>query len=593
MIFKIICQSLTFGILVTATSPPSSGNDNCPCLEGPLELNKSMLFTENLQQNMYEKYLFEYIQSSNTSSMFGVGCKPHNHNIGYCDFLNNLCEISDPKPKECDNAKWCPKEFCFVDTRKCTLLHRSSPSFSSIDYSFATCGKMDFFVESDRFEALRGKTVKVGYLANTGGYVGSYHVNGSFAMDDLWTGPLVDFVEKVSELGGFTIQMVEPPDTIVDQAIEYYNSTSVFDLCLYATSLGHIDMCLGSYGVTEERITSGKWFKLGKKPINLVTFDNSKTSWVGVFFGDATLLLKPFSSGVWLLIFLLFIPIMALLMVHNERGVEGGSFPNRANKHLMGYILESFYDVLLSLFDGYGKDVISKGGKVHLLGIGFFNLVLLSVYTANLAAILTANKSSNIVTTLKGVRNNGYKICARRVVSHQVAHSHPFVTDLLLKDPVDGLPGFVSLRRTEIIDRMKATVDVFEREEYCEVALSTEEDLVTMQSEGNHCNKTTQVEMLGFATTGFPLSPRKNEILWPMFQSALNEGIFDELVEKNKPINQCRAPIITSANGELFVTHLAGVWLVPLLFALVGLIVHKYDSKKTEKPFSKRDESEA
>jgi len=367
MIFKIICQSLIFGILVTATSPPSPGNDNCPCLEGPLELNKSMLFTEDLQQNMYEKYLFEYIQSSNTSSMFGVGCKPHNHNIGYCDFLNNLCEISDPKPKECDNAKWCPKEFCFVDARKCTLLHRSSPSFSSIDYSFATCGKMDFFVESDRFEALRGKTVKVGYVANTGGYVGSYHVNGSFAMDDLWTGPIVDFAEKVSELGGFTIQMVEPPDTIVDKATEYYNSTSVFDLCLYATSLGHIDMCLGSYSVTEERITSGKWFKLGKKPINLVTFDNSKTSWVGVFFDDATLLLKPFSSGVWLLIFLFVIPIMALLMVDNERGVEGGSFPNRANKHLMVYILESFYDVLLSLFDGYGKDVISKGGKGKMM----------------------------------------------------------------------------------------------------------------------------------------------------------------------------------------------------------------------------------
>jgi len=338
--------------------------------------------------------------------------------------------------------------------------------------------------------------------------------------------------------------------------------------------------------LTEDRIASGKWFKLGKHPINLVTFDDSQNPWLEVFFDDATLLLKPFSSGVWLMVFLLFIPMMALLMFNNERGVEGGSFPNRENKYMMGYIFQSLYDVLLSLFDGYGKDVISKGGKVHLLGIGFFNMILLAVYTANLAAILTTSKGGNSVTTLKGVRNNGYKICAERLTGQQVAYTNPFVADLLLKDPVDGLPGFVSLSQSQVFDRMKETVHESEREEYCEVALSTIENFEMLESEGNHCNKTMVNEMLALIATGFPLNPMKSEMLWPMFQRAVNEGRYDEFVDEHKPINQCRLPAAASTNGELLVTHLAGVWLVPLFFALIGLFVHKLDSKKNEKKSS-------
>lgn len=569
---------MALGALVHANDAPTTGHEICPCLEGPLDMDERFVPAE-AQDNLYSEYLNENLVGSNLSSTFGVGCKAHNDEIGYCKFLGEACDTSNPKPKECDDVEWCKMQFCFIEAKNCALAHRSIDSFRYLDYSFATCGNMDHFTQTSRRNSLWGKSLKVAYAANTGGYVGAYNVNGSFAFNDGWSGPAVDFVAEVAKSSNFNIEMVAPPDFLIEPAKEFFNSTSHFDLCAYAVSLGYVDLCVGSFTLSSSRVSSGKFMKLAKNPIYLITFANEEKSWINEFFTDAILLLTPFSANVWLFMFLFVIPVMSLLMFKSEYGLEDGAFPDKDKMSILNYIGHSLYEVLLSLFAGYGQDVVSRSGKAHLLGIGFFNMIVLSVYTANLAAILTANESIETPITLKNIRNNGMKICTGRLHAEQIAYTDPFVTDLLLKDPIDGLPGFTS--RGLLYERMKRNVDPSERDLFCEVVIATEEDIITEHGEGLHCDKVIVGDILSFSTTGFPISPLYSEPLWSALQKSVNGGVYAAILQEYKPVSQCPATTASSNSNELLITHLAGVWIVPILCSIVGFFIHLVEKKKS------------
>ena len=89
----------------------------------------------------------------------------------------------------------------------------------------------------------------------------------------------------------------------------------------------------------------------------------------------------------------------------------------------------------------YTREFVAFHNSAHLLGIGFFNLMVISVYTANLAAILSTTDLHREVTNIAEVRNKGFKICAERNEARLAVGVNPEIKDLLLKDPEDGEPG--------------------------------------------------------------------------------------------------------------------------------------------------------
>ena len=172
-----------------------------------------------------------------------------------------------------------------------------------------------------------------------------------------------------------------------------------------------------------------------------------------------------------------------------------------------------------------------------LLGIVFFNMIVLAIYTANLAAILSTPAEKVVVKSLLDVRDNGYKICAARHIGASVSITDSIVADLLLKDPNDGLPGLDS--RSSVFDLMKNSVSPSERENHCEVALAPMEDFETLQGTGEHCNKTSVGDVLAFRQTGFPFTSRLSDTLWPAFQGSFNRGVYSNIVRNAKPPSMC------------------------------------------------------
>ena len=69
---------------------------------------------------------------------------------------------------------WCSDSWCYVQASSCTVTHEMSTSIPGLAWSYTTCGFRDRFSRSNITESLRGQTLRVQFLGNTGGWKGNY-----------------------------------------------------------------------------------------------------------------------------------------------------------------------------------------------------------------------------------------------------------------------------------------------------------------------------------------------------------------------------------------------------------------------------------
>lgn len=565
--FFSLCMSAAFSDAADIISP--SGDPNCPCLEGPFNLTMDF----PIPNDDYYDYIQETILSgtSSTLSSYGAGCKAHDEISGYCEWKQKKCESMLPKKQDCHDLEWCSRSWCYVETTSCALRSSLSSLFEEMEYSYATCGDMDSFTGNALISSLQGKTIRAAFNSNTGGYLGAYNKEGSFALNNEWTGAIVDFVSTAAVAGGFDIEVVAPPEFLREEAIKFFNSTSSFDFCVYATALGYVDLCVGEYTLTNDRIVASQWFEYVTHSFYLVTFMQKPESVLKVFWDEASTLLKPFQWRVWLVIFFLFMPFMSLIILYFDYGRSDGAFPSTDKKDLPGYIAKSLYEVFLSLFVGYGGPVVSRAGKAMLLGIGFFNLLIVAVYTANLAATLNFNNLEPKVVSLEDAYAQGYRVCGERASIHLLNTTYPILNELMLANPSDGLAGFKS--RSSVLDAMKDMVLPEEREMHCEAAIVLKEDIMAMQAEGLHCNKTMIGGSIGIRSFALPISPQYFESVWAIFQDQYNQGVFDNAARRAIPIKECPDLNKKGSSVTLSMDQMIGVWLGTFAFAVAGIMM--------------------
>lgn len=553
------------------------GDQNCPCINDIINNEVH----PNAVTDDYNEYIEENILkgTGQNISTFGVGCKPHDEIFGYCEWKRLKCEATIPEPPECHDLDWCGRSWCYIDPKNCTLENEESSLFLGKAYSFATCGYMDTFLGPALIASLKEKNLKVAFAANTGGYLGAYNNKGSFAVNNDWDGPVVEFITRAALSAEFSIEIVSPPDHLRADANEYLDSATNFDFCVYAAALGYVDFCVGSFTVTTNRASYAPWFVLGEHAIQIVTFQQRPESALKRFWDDASTILKPFEWRVWIVMFLLFMPIMSFIILYFEYGKSEGAYPSTDRKDLPGYIALSLYEVLQSLFAGYGGTVVSRAGKAMMIGIGFFNMLILTTYTANLVAIFNSNDLQPDVTSLEEAYDRGYKICGERSHLLLLNATFPKVNEMILSDPVDGKPGFTN--RKHVLDAMKEEVLPEDRERFCEAAFIINEDLVAMQGEELHCNKTMIGTSLLVQSYGFPMSPVNFDSLWAIFQDQYNEGWYDRAAETYKPSNQCDNLNAQAKTSVLSIEEMAGLWIGTFAFAIAGVIFHKVEIGKS------------
>jgi hypothetical protein len=385
------------------------GLSDCPCL-APEDVSIDLISDEDRNHEFYGKVTMDF-------KKYGFGCATHDLSLPICTDGCPVGNTISPPPIDCDKS-WCKRNWCWVDPGNCKMLNRRSNNFHSIDRfsSYATCWDMDSFTQDNRLGSLKGRYLRAGFNHNSGGWLGAYgeeylnnpvtngtdvlkgtHFVGPFSR---WSGPAVSFVTEAARAGNFFINITEPP-TFLKPHVEAYFGSSNFDFCVYATALGYLDFCVAQYTVTDKRASVTDWLLLGSQDVYLIVKMEEDLQGWNRFVQQTQTIFQPFTFYTWLFIILIVIPILGGLMVIHEWGHAGSGFPTMesvvevdkdGNKSepferkvpLYRHLMRSIYIAYLSVLQqDYSQSIVTYGAMMNLLGISFFILTIIAVYTVS------------------------------------------------------------------------------------------------------------------------------------------------------------------------------------------------------------------
>ena len=568
-------------LLATENTKPvkENGSENCPCIS--LEEKNRVVLKVKLKN---------YLPPNVNVSSYGVGCDMHDLNSQQCKEYTNCLSSRIYVTDECEDVG-CNKYWCFIDKDNCNLMYNQSLMYRNSYYSYATCGYIDIYNNPYDYSHLNGTTIRVALNSNTGGWKGAYNPEGSFAQNDLWYGPLVDFVDYAALEGGFNINLTRPPEWIQNYSEDYFARSSLFDYCTYAVALGYIDLCVSAYSLLNERTKITSFFEIDKSDLYVYVKNNAQKSTWAQLQDNMLKIFLPFTTSAWICI-LVYLFLLGLVMLLHEYNNPVTSCPREVKIYsrtkdgkykmemkkvpLYKYVANSFFQSFLTVTEqAFGQNVYSLGGKIHLLGMSFFALVLVALYTANITAILTTNIQNRRINNLQDAINNGYNFCGTRTISERITRLYHLNDNVFVPDPVslggDGKPGFTCPNcnsRSRVFEFMRYKHN--DKALYCNAAISRDEDLAIYQNRGEFCDVVRIGEPLASDTYGLPI----NKIIFPalstMFHAVKNSDYLTELEEDFKPRSICQN---IKEDSPLNPMQLSGLWMLTSLLVLVGLLV--------------------
>lgn len=431
-----------------------------------------------------------------------------------------------------------------------------------------------------------------------GGWEGAYSDSGkSFAGPlDVWRGPCVEYIKNTAEYIGFEIEVTESPSFLKNKSNEYFGTTSSFALCVFAASLGVVDLCVAQYSVTPDRSAATDFFVLTSQDIYLIVPDIVQTNQFK-FLNALKTILQPLETSTWMFCFFVVLPIMGLLFVFHEYDKPGSHFPKRetmlerdedGNEEIVDrfiphykHALWSLYSALLSMMRlSYRSSVWSLGAKIHLIGFTFFIMTICSAYIANLTAILTERANFSGINSISQVVQQGLRVCSIRNRVSTMLDLYPALSEnSFVADPIeeggDGLPGFDCSncapreRTLDFLDPKKAKVD----RRYCHVALGYKQDLEIEQSFGRHCNKTA-VSRVSSTESGFPVFEGKSKALLAAMFKTKNLGMYATEWQNARFAVESICPTRQFSDLSFDFVELTGIWLGCAVFTGAGLLLH-------------------
>ena len=545
------------------------------------------------------------------NSTYGVGCARHElmHELATPACTQTagdaVCDGTViPMPAHCESGgsgfpEYCDDAWCYVNPSNCKLANTGSTIVPGAAFSYAACGAMDEWSTGVTLaQSLSGKTLRVGFAKNSGGWMGSYHPVGHGVRDERWSGPTVEFITLVAERAGFYINITDPPEDIKSNGMTHTDSSSSFTQLVYATALGYLDFSVALFTVTSQRNSMAHFFVLEAQPIYAVSREVDRSLDLTSGF---SIISRPFTTNVWLL-FLLTMLLLNILFAMQEFGMSGSMFefasegesapkggtPQRRRswsvkaledfrnrldrdgdgrvsimecKQYLLAVLESSYFGWLSITSGgVAHTAVSPGGRVTLIGFGVFILLAITQYTSTLTSQMVTTAQSSVIHSVDEAIQQGLKFCGERMDSNQMLLLYPRA--IFLPDPSDGIVGFAS--RAQVYP----AIDSGE----CDVAISAAEDLQKHRSEGLHCDKAIiGKEPVYTVNWGMPLTDSLSRGLAYHMNEAKIAGLWDALKMSRKPASQCGAQ--NSSNDQVSVGQFLAVSSISVGISILGFLL--------------------
>lgn len=320
-------------------------------------------------------------------------------------------------------AKWKKAIFfysCLVDTLSLKThagnIIRPNPTLAARQGDYSVSYRQNFCEIQKKIDneelvvssALEGLNVHVALATDTD-FVKVKGEGKDRYFDDDDPGILVEILDLVAKQGNFswrdTFVFIDPPE----------NGTLWSDLLFW--EIDTYDVSANWWYETVERIGRGATFPATWYDATMIIIakDNNPISRNSIL-GEIAWF-KPFTAGVWGAIFVtLLISGLVIFFLqelfspsasNGDEQISGGNLLSSATTH----IHRSF--ITFTLQAG-GGDEISHPGRLHSLSLGFFSMLLLSAYTANLASYLVVENTANSAIQVQSVRdivNNRKSIC--------------------------------------------------------------------------------------------------------------------------------------------------------------------------------------
>ena len=579
--------------------PPLSGDPSCKCL---LSEDVDSLEPSHLDRNV----LNDLASSSSIVNLttYGFGCQTH-------DAMREVCRCDSPTDAACTTIPpWCNQEWCWVDGETCQLKndkwteavstsHDPNEMIETRYYSYATCRNEDRYTSDVLKKQLSQRTIRVAFGDSSAGYYGAYSSTGGLFPKEV-RGPLMDFMSAAAERANFTIEVVQPSMQYRNRSIAV-GATSPNDYCVYLAALGFVDVCVSFLLLTTFRISIADWMLLGQDQIKLIVPVDYTTRFGRALMAVETVF-SPFTIPCWTFMTLVVVPVLGgLLFVFHEYGQPGSVYPRyekltiRNGKDdqeqvqhrkysILGHFTFSVYTGTLGLWQtSFQSRVTTPGAKIHLVGYSFFIFAFVSVYAANLSAILLERRTAKSIRSLQDVVDRKLRICTIRTFYEVVSTLHNIPDSYFAVDPVeeggDGKPGFDCAtcgpfgRVYDFIDPVKADSD----ERYCHVGLAFEQSLIGLHHRKQHCNKTLVGSGIGSASYGLPIFETVSDELKAVMQEVKNDGVWFRLVAESKPETKCGTQfasnaIVAADSYSLTIEELSGIWFGVAVFSLLGLV---------------------
>lgn len=165
---------------------------------------------------------------------FGVGCR---------DWWNDIYGGGNG----CTEG-WCSEKWCFVDPDNCSSSYYSASVANHDDdlyLSYSACGSLGSYDFTDRFQHLQNEVIHVAY-PDGGGDDGAYlFVRPNGTVD----GAIVRFVQNHFLI---PLNLTVVVHNVSKESQERF--LSPFTACVHDISLGKVDLCIGAFWRTAERL---------------------------------------------------------------------------------------------------------------------------------------------------------------------------------------------------------------------------------------------------------------------------------------------------------------------------------------------------
>mmetsp|Transcript_29862 Transcript_29862/g.70384 ORF Transcript_29862/g.70384 Transcript_29862/m.70384 type:complete len:663 (-) Transcript_29862:141-2129(-) len=374
------------------------------------------------------------------------------------------CTVDSP-------AEWCLKAWCYINTTVCPVnlalceaaacgsqpcqqgntlnphcrtRHNEQSVFQSsqvmalgLRYSYEACGHKDGYTQENAFmDVFNSDYLVTPLLSPPWTILDTPASNGAPA---LWRGVLPEFLATILQSVNGRVQIMEPP--VSATSLEIYESSS-WTACVHDISIGRLDMCLGDFWVTEERLRLANF-------LPAFSMDNFYLVVPGVedeSFGDVLWKpFRPFHPVTWLFIIIVLL-VMGFFIYLVEREDNGDDFPE--TRVWTGLLKGAYFGFMSFLSGGPANAPATPAGRVMSLGLGLFLVLSLSAYTANLATFLIMTNVKSGISSVEQAVTSGKRICIAAGIADMIFQRYP--TASLIEAPFYQCPKYIANGQADV-----------------------------------------------------------------------------------------------------------------------------------------------